>query len=108
MAEGIGPYEAICDAPVVRQLLGGMPADVPERYADASPAKLLPLRVPQIMIWGSKEVFVPVSQLEHYTAAAEMQVVTSAWLPYLALVISKQQVRVPKTGQQSFDQSRRS
>ncbi len=72
MDEGIEPYEATCDAPVVRQLLGGMPADVPERYTDASPAKLLPLGVPQIMIWGSKEEYVPLSQVEHYVAAAKI------------------------------------
>jgi hypothetical protein len=52
MSEGIEAYEATCDAPVVRQLLGGMPADVPFRYADASPARLLPLGVRQVLIWG--------------------------------------------------------
>jgi pimeloyl-ACP methyl ester carboxylesterase len=66
----VEPYEASCGAPVVRQLLGGMPADVPARYADASPAKLLPLGVPQVMIWGSRENFVPLSQVQSYVAAA--------------------------------------
>jgi acetyl esterase/lipase len=69
MAEGIEAYEATCDAPVVRQLLGGMPADVPDRYADTSPEKLLPLGIPQVMIWGSRETYVPAPQAERYAAA---------------------------------------
>jgi acetyl esterase/lipase len=70
MSEGIAAYEATCRAPVVLQLLGGVPADVPSRYADASPARLLPLGVPQIMIWGSGEDNVPRDQAERYVTAA--------------------------------------
>jgi acetyl esterase/lipase len=70
MTEGIEAYEATCDAPVVRQLLGGMPADQPARYADASPIGHLPLGVRQVMIWGSHEPYVPAAQAETYVAAA--------------------------------------
>ncbi|MBV9688230.1 MAG: hypothetical protein JO202_00815 [Ktedonobacteraceae bacterium] len=37
----------------VRTLLGGSPRQVSERYAAASPAALLPLGVPQVLIHGS-------------------------------------------------------
>jgi acetyl esterase/lipase len=70
MTEGIKAYESTCDAPVVRRLLGGMPAKVPSRYAEVSPSRLLPLGVPQIMIWGSRETYVPAPQVERYVAAA--------------------------------------
>jgi acetyl esterase/lipase len=70
MSDGIEEYEATCRAPVVRQLLGGMPADVPERFVDSSPARLLPLGVRQVMIWGSGEDNVPQDQAERYVAAA--------------------------------------
>lgn len=70
MSEGIAAYEAMCRAPVVRQLLGGMPAEVPARYADTSPARLLPLGIRQIMIWGSGEDNVPLDQAERYVTAA--------------------------------------
>jgi acetyl esterase/lipase len=70
MSEGIDAYEATSRAAVVRQLLGGMPADVPVRYADSSPARLLPLGVRQVMIWGSGEDNVPQDQAERYVTAA--------------------------------------
>ncbi len=43
----------------VAELLGGGPAEVPERYAIADPAALLPLQVPQILIHGTKDDRVP-------------------------------------------------
>ena len=36
-------------------LLGGEPDDVPERYAVASPAALLPLGVPQLLVHGARD-----------------------------------------------------
>ncbi len=70
MSDGIAAYEATCGEPVVRQLLGGMPEDAPERYAETSPSALLPLNVTQVMIWGSRETYVPQSQAERYVAMA--------------------------------------
>lgn len=70
MAEGIEAHEAKCEAPVVRELLGGLPAQVPDRYADVSPANRLPMGVRQILIWGSREDYVPIAQAERYVAAA--------------------------------------
>ena len=40
-------------------LLGGEPDDVPERYAVASPAALLPLGVPQLLVHGARDDLVP-------------------------------------------------
>lgn len=58
-----------CNA-AVPQLMGGMPAVVPERYAEASPAQLLPLRVPQRLVQGDLDPIVPVAQGRQYAAAA--------------------------------------
>jgi acetyl esterase/lipase len=43
---------------------------VPERYAQASPRSLLPLGVPQVLILGQYEEFVPLALAEEYVAAA--------------------------------------
>ena len=51
-------------------LLGGEPDDVPERYAVASPAALLPLGVPQLLVHGARDDLVPPAQSRDYAAAA--------------------------------------
>jgi acetyl esterase/lipase len=51
-------------------LLGGGPDDVPERYAAASPAALLPLGVPQLLVHGGRDDIVPPSQSRGYVEAA--------------------------------------
>ena len=51
-------------------LLGGEPDDVPERYAVASPAALLPLGVPQLLVHGTRDDLVPPAQSRAYAAAA--------------------------------------
>ena len=43
---------------------------VPERYAHASPIKLLPLGVPQVFVIGEHEDFLPRSLAEAYATAA--------------------------------------
>jgi pimeloyl-ACP methyl ester carboxylesterase len=70
MTANIPGYEALCRDSVVTSLLGGTPATVPERYAQASPIKLLPLGVPQVLILGEHEDFVPLPLAEAYAAAA--------------------------------------
>ena len=70
MARGIADYEKLCRAPVIHDLLGGNPGAVPTRYRDASPIALLPMKVPQIMIWGEFEEFVPRPFVEHYVSSA--------------------------------------
>lgn len=59
-----------CQSRVVEQLLGGSPAEVPERYRQASPSKLLPLGVPQVLIWGDRDDLRPVLAGEHHATAA--------------------------------------
>jgi acetyl esterase/lipase len=41
----------VCDQ-VIDKLLGGSPAEVPERYRSASPAALAPLGLPQVIVLG--------------------------------------------------------
>ncbi|GAC1350589.1 MAG: alpha/beta hydrolase [Ktedonobacteraceae bacterium] len=54
----------------VAELLGGGLHDVPERYAAASPAALLPLGVPQVLIHGTADDRVPFNMSEDYARAA--------------------------------------
>lgn len=55
---------------VVATLLGGSPTQVPERYAAASPAALLPLGVPQVLIHGALDAIVPLQVSQEYTQRA--------------------------------------
>jgi acetyl esterase/lipase len=49
----------VCGEPVITRLLGGSPSEVPERYRQASPSHLLPLRVQQVLITGAQDNVVP-------------------------------------------------
>jgi acetyl esterase/lipase len=51
-------------------LLGGSPETVSERYSAASPAALLPLGVPQLLIHGTADDSVPFELSEMYVEAA--------------------------------------
>ena len=51
-------------------LLGGSPADLPERYAVSSPAALLPLGVSQLLVHGGRDDIVPPGQSRAYAEAA--------------------------------------
>jgi acetyl esterase/lipase len=55
---------------VVDRLLGGTPAQVPERYAAASPRALLPLGVPQLIVHGDADHIVPLALSQAYVDAA--------------------------------------
>lgn len=55
---------------VIRQLLGGSPAEHPDRYAAASPIELLPLGVPQAIISGDADAHVPYELSRRYADAA--------------------------------------
>ncbi|WP_081838641.1 alpha/beta hydrolase family protein [Thermogemmatispora carboxidivorans] len=54
----------------VAELLGGSPDEVPERYRLASPAALLPLGVPQVLIHGTADDRVPVEISRDYGTQA--------------------------------------
>jgi acetyl esterase/lipase len=62
-AEGLG-------GGAVDAYLGGSPAQVPEAYAQASPIALLALGVPSVCVHGTADTLVPISQSEHFCAAA--------------------------------------
>jgi acetyl esterase/lipase len=51
-------------------LLGGGPRAVPDRYAAASPAALLPLGVSQLLVHGGRDEIVPPGQSRAYAHAA--------------------------------------
>jgi acetyl esterase/lipase len=55
---------------VVRSMLGGTPQTVPERYAQSSAIAMLPLGVPQALIWGARDDQVPLALAERYTQVA--------------------------------------
>ena len=52
------------------ELLGGSPEEVPERYASASPAALLPLGVRQLLVHGRDDDTVPVEMSRGYALRA--------------------------------------
>jgi acetyl esterase/lipase len=70
LTANIQGYERLCRDTVITSLLGGSPALVPERYAQASPSRLLPFHVPQVLIAGTHEEFVPLPLMEKYAEAA--------------------------------------
>jgi len=54
----------------VQALLGGTPAQVPERYAAADPTALLPTGVRSVLVHADGDDLVPISQSTAYVAAA--------------------------------------
>lgn len=61
-------------------LIGGEPADQPDRYAIADPARLVPADVPTILIHGDDDADVPV-EISHRYAAVAGPAVTMVPLP---------------------------
>jgi acetyl esterase/lipase len=55
---------------IVESLLGGTPAQVPQRYELASPAALLPLGVKQVLVHGAEDTTVPLTLSTEYHARA--------------------------------------
>ena len=83
--EAFIPFESqSCQGAVVEAMLGGSPAKVPERYTQASAIKMLPLGLPQILIWGDRDDILPLSVGEAYTKAAK-----DAGDPVLLIVFPK-------------------
>lgn len=54
----------------IQRLLGGSPAEVPDRYAQADPVAHLPTGVRTVLVHGAGDDLVPISQSETYLAAA--------------------------------------
>ena len=61
---------SICGRGTIETLLGGTIESVPEHYAQASPAAMLPLGVRQMLISGSDDRVVPPRLVAQYEAAA--------------------------------------
>lgn len=71
MRDNIAHMATMCRGDdVVTKLLGGTPTAVPERYDEVSAITRLPLRVPQVLIWGGREDIVPRRIVEKYERAA--------------------------------------
>jgi len=56
---------------VVARLMGGTPDEYPDRYDAGSPIELLPSGARQVLIHGTADVIVPVSQSERFVERAE-------------------------------------
>lgn len=63
-------YRLNLDAGAVAALLGGGPADVPDRYAAADPSALVPVRVRSVVVHGALDRQVPVTMSRAWVAAA--------------------------------------
>lgn len=70
MADNIARMETTCGDTVVTGMMGGTPAAVAERYADASAITKLPLGLPQALIWGEHDDFVPLPLAQKYAQLA--------------------------------------
>jgi dipeptidyl aminopeptidase/acylaminoacyl peptidase len=63
-------YELDLDGGAVTALLGGSPAEIPSRYAEADPLARVPLRVPTVLVHGLRDTVVPPEFASRYAAAA--------------------------------------
>jgi len=63
----IGRDASICGEPVIAPFMGGAPAQVPDRYAEASPIARLPLHVAQTLV--AAQVLTPADAAAYRTAA---------------------------------------
>ncbi|HLX40969.1 MAG TPA: alpha/beta hydrolase [Ktedonobacteraceae bacterium] len=75
----------------VAELIGGSPDALPERYATASPAAMLPLGIPQVLVHGTADDRVPYDMSEAYTAQAraagdDVQLITLPHVDHFALI----------------------
>jgi acetyl esterase/lipase len=71
LSDNVAHYETLCRDTVITKLTGGTPVTMPERYAEGSPNRRLPLGVPQVLIWGEYENFVPQPFAQAHVAAAK-------------------------------------
>jgi pimeloyl-ACP methyl ester carboxylesterase len=79
------------DGAAAADLLGGAAGEVPERYALADPAALLPLAVPVTLLHGTEDQQVPLAMSQQYAARAErvgdsVKLIELAGLDHFALI----------------------
>jgi acetyl esterase/lipase len=65
-----GQAQGICGTNVIEKLMGGSPEAVSNRYAQGSPAELLPLGVRQVLIVGEDDGVMPQKSRDAYKASA--------------------------------------
>lgn len=70
LRENIASYQRECRDAVITQMMAGTPAQVPDHYRAASAGALLPLGLPQMLVWGEHERFVPRPLAVAYVARA--------------------------------------
>jgi acetyl esterase/lipase len=63
-------YDLHLSNDAVVEFLGGTPAEIPERYAQASPLEL-PIAIPQVIIHGSHDDTVPIEMSRSYVEAKQ-------------------------------------
>ncbi|MEJ2856664.1 MULTISPECIES: alpha/beta hydrolase family protein [unclassified Saccharothrix] len=68
------------------ELLGGTPDEVPARYADASPAALLPITKPMVLVHGTDDEDVPVAQSEAFAAASGAELAVLPGVGHMELI----------------------
>ena len=69
----VAALAAVCDmasAQIAREMLGGGPDEVPERYATVDPIRRVPLPMPVLLVHGSGDETVAVRHSRDYAAAA--------------------------------------
>ncbi len=73
--DGVLALAAVCDLTAAgrpaRELLGGSPEEVPERFAQADPMRRLPLAVPVGLVHARDDTTVSVQRSRDYAAAAK-------------------------------------
>jgi acetyl esterase/lipase len=84
-------YRLDLDGGAVAALLGGGPAERPERYEAADPMRRLPLRVPVVLVHGERDRHVPVSFSQRYAehgraAGAEIDLVICPDAEHFAVI----------------------
>jgi acetyl esterase/lipase len=65
----------------VQELMGGSPEEFPERYALGSPASLLPLGIPQVLIHGLDDATVPAELSADYAESARSRGDDAEYVP---------------------------
>jgi acetyl esterase/lipase len=75
VAERVLALAAVCDiaraGKVAVALLGGTPAEVPDRWAQADPMRRIPLDIPVCLVHGAGDETVSVQRSRDYAAAAQ-------------------------------------
>ncbi len=71
VADLVGAYEAREGDNPIAKLLGGTPAEVPDRYLIGSPMAMVPLGVRHLVIHGTADEALPIELTRNYARAAK-------------------------------------